>query len=167
MPNYVGADVQCIIFGSAPQEDLIQIMGQLHRHQDAPKKLTDGQIKEVMKEPTVVWAMKRRKKALIKIKRVGYKSVMEAKNTPAGKEYDKYRKKLDSIRNTLLRKRLERAIKEFHDTIHAKEVDQQLKGMKPNDLLTSTTFELPERKAVAELSQVAMVKSRGSFISSG
>lgn len=48
---------------------------------------------------------------------------MEAKNIPAGKEYDKYWKKLDSIHNILLRKRLEYTIKEFYDTIYTKEVD--------------------------------------------
>lgn len=162
MPNFIGADVQSIIFGSTPQTDLIQLMGRLHRHQHAPKALTDQQKLEVTQDPRLTRYVEKRKRALERIKRAGYASAPAAKDTPDGKAYDKYRKKVESVRNVLSRKRMERAVREFHETIHSKEVDQQLQGIKPVDLTQSDMkYELPERALVAGLfSQVAEVQSR-------
>ncbi|KAH6874580.1 hypothetical protein B0T10DRAFT_361667, partial [Thelonectria olida] len=73
--------------------------------------------------------------------------------TGVGKRYEKYRKRVESLRKTLSAKRLERAISEFHETTHAKEIDQQLQGIKPSELLAPSTiqYELEERAEVARL----------------
>lgn len=162
MPNFIGADVQSIIFGSSPQTDLMQLMGRLHRHQHAPKALTDQQKLEVAQDKTLTRYIEKRKRALERIKRAGYASASAAKDTPEGKVYDKYRKKVESVRNVLLRKRMEQAVQEFHKTIHSKEVNQQLQGIKPTEVAQSDMkYELPERALVASLfSQVAEVQSR-------
>ncbi|CAG9952415.1 unnamed protein product [Clonostachys rosea f. rosea IK726] len=137
MPNFIGADVQSIIFGSTPQTDLIHLMGRLHRHQHAPKALTDQQKLEVTQDIRLTRYVEKRKRALERIKRAGYASAPAAKDTPDGKAYDRYRKKVETVRNVLLRKRMERAVQEFHETIHSKEVDQQLQGIKPTEVAQS------------------------------
>ncbi|KAK7219003.1 hypothetical protein V2G26_007006 [Clonostachys chloroleuca] len=60
MPNFIGADVQSIIFGSSPQTDLMQLMGRLHRHQHAPKALTDQQKLEVAQDKTLTSIRRKR-----------------------------------------------------------------------------------------------------------
>jgi hypothetical protein len=48
---------------------------------------------------------------------------------------------------------LEKTIEEFHKTVYTIEVDQQLQGIRPADILTppSIEYELEERATVAKL----------------
>ncbi|RXG41793.1 hypothetical protein VDGE_30545 [Verticillium dahliae] len=164
MSDFIGADTQSIVFGSDLQTDLIHLMGRLQRHGDAPTKLTDEQRLAIHKDPKLARYCQKRRRAMEKFKREGYRSYTAAKDTQAGKQYNKYRKKAESLRKTLTNRRLDQAIKDFHDTIHAEEVDRQLQGTKPDaELLAPSTikYELQERAEVARLfSQAADVTNR-------
>ncbi|CRK25088.1 hypothetical protein BN1708_014133 [Verticillium longisporum] len=164
MGDFIDADTQSIAFGSDLQTDLIHLMGRLQRHGDAPTKLTDEQRLAIHKDPKLAGYCKKRRLAMEEYKREGYRSYTAAKDTQAGKDYNKYRKKVESLRTTLINRRLDQAIKDFHDTIHAEEVDRQLQGTKPDaELLAPSTikYELPERAEVARLfSQAADVTNR-------
>ncbi|KAM0267469.1 hypothetical protein ACHAQH_010106, partial [Verticillium albo-atrum] len=164
MGDFIGADTQSIVFGSDLQTDLIHLMGRLQRHGDAPTKLTDEQRLDIHKDPKLARYCQKRRRAMEKFKREGYRSYTAAKDTQAGKQYNKYRKKAESLRKTLTNRRLDQAIKDFHDTIHAEEVDRQLQGTKPDaELLAPSTikYELQERAEVARLfSQAADVTNR-------
>ncbi|KAF3345643.1 hypothetical protein VdG2_06486 [Verticillium dahliae VDG2] len=164
MGDFIGTDNQSIVFGSDLQTDLIHLMSRLQRHGDAPTRLTDDQKLEIQDDPKLARYLQKRGRAMESFKLEGYRSYAAAKDTAAGKRYSIYRKKAESLRKTLAARRLDRAIREFHDTIHAKEVDRQIQGTKPDaELLapSETEYELRERAEVARLfSQAADVSNR-------
>ncbi|EGY18660.1 uncharacterized protein VDAG_09186 [Verticillium dahliae VdLs.17] len=136
----------------------------LQRHGDAPTRLTDDQKLEIQDDPKLARYLQKRGRAMENFKLEGYRSYAAAKDTAAGRKYSIYRKKAESLRKTLTARRLDRAIREFHDTIHAKEVDRQIQGTKPDAellALSETEYELRERAEVARLfSQAADVSNR-------
>ncbi|KAH6883990.1 hypothetical protein B0T10DRAFT_580175 [Thelonectria olida] len=163
MTDFIGADTQAIAFGSDPQTDFVNLMSRLVRHGNAPTKLTEEQKDEIANDPKLVKYLRKRSQAMARFKKQGYPSYTAAKKAGVAKHYEKYRKRVESLRKTLSAKRLERAISEFHETIYAKEIDQQLQGIKPSELLAPSTiqYELEERAEVARLfSQAADVSSR-------
>ncbi|KAK3934987.1 hypothetical protein QBC46DRAFT_424370 [Diplogelasinospora grovesii] len=163
MSNFNDADCQSICFGSAPQHDLIHLAGRLLRHGDAPTVLTDHQKFEVSQNPTLVRCRQKRARALQQIKSRGYPTRKDAEGTELAARYDHYNKKADRLNKKLKSKRLQQAIKDFHNSIHVDEVNRELNGIKPSMVIAPPTieYELPERAQVARLfSQAADVTSR-------
>ncbi|KAI5465089.1 hypothetical protein BGZ63DRAFT_351240 [Mariannaea sp. PMI_226] len=163
MTDFIGVDTQAIVFGSDPQTDFINLMSRLVRNGNAPKELTEEQKDEIAKDPELAKYLRKRSKAMARFKKRGYPSYTAAKEAGVAKKYEKYRKRVESLRKTLAAKRLDRAISEFHETIHAQEIDKQLQGMKPSEILAPSTiqYELEERAEVARLfSQAADVSNR-------
>lgn len=163
MTDMVGADTQSIAFGSDLRTDFTKLMGRLVRHGKAPKELTEEQKKEIFNHPQLVKFRRIRSEEFAKLRSQGYRSYAAAKKAGVGKRYDRYRKRVDSLRKTLETKRLQSAIAEFHETIHGEEIAQQLQGIKPSkDILAPPTieYELEERAQVARLfSQAAHISS--------
>jgi hypothetical protein len=154
MTDFVGSDTQAIVFGSDPQTDFVNLMGRLARHGLAPTELTEQQKEEINNNPSLAKSRQRRSKALTHLKKQGYKSYVAAKKAGMGQRYEKYQKRITSLRKTLEAKRLKEAIAEFHKTIHGKEIAQQLSGPKPTkDALAPSPiqYELEERAEVARL----------------
>ncbi|KAK3934553.1 hypothetical protein QBC46DRAFT_368131 [Diplogelasinospora grovesii] len=116
----------------APQYDLIHLAGRLLRHGDAPTALTDQQRKQQMKSK-------------------GYPTRAAAEGTELAARYDHYKKKADRLNKKLKAKRLQQAIKDFHHSIHVDEVNRQLNGIQPSQVIVPPTieYELPERARVA------------------
>jgi hypothetical protein len=163
MSTFNDVDCQSICFGSAPQHDLIHLAGRLIRHSNAPTALTAEQRLEVRTDPELVDLCLKRSEALAEIKRQGFPTVAAAKGTQLGENYECYRKRVDNLRKKLTAKRLEHAIKDFHESVDVDEVNRQLHGIKPSTVLAPPTieYELPERALVAQLfSEAADVRDR-------
>ncbi|KAG9240427.1 hypothetical protein BJ878DRAFT_409153, partial [Calycina marina] len=95
----------------------------------------------------------RRARYVQEIKDHGYRTIKAAKGT---KLYNKHKDKqaeINTLRLQLNEALLEKTIKEFHKTVHTTEVDLQLQGIRPADILTPPAFkyELEERAAAARL----------------
>ena len=166
MSTFIDADCQSICFGSAPQHDLVHLAGRLLRHGGAPTALTDQQRFEVSQDPKLVAYCRKKTKALEQWKSQGYRSRQAAEGTKMASRYDYYKKKADSLSKRLKADRLQRAIKDFHGSIHIEEVHRQLSGIKPSAILAPRTieYELPERAQAARLfSKVADGLSRSEL----
>lgn len=124
--DFIGADTQAITFGSDLQIDFVNLISRLVRHRNAPTKLTEQQKDEIANDPKLVKYLQKQSQAKARFKKQGYPSYTAAKKAGIGKQYEKYRKRVESLRKTLATKHLKRAISEFHETIHAQEIDQQL-----------------------------------------
>ncbi|KAI5459500.1 hypothetical protein BGZ63DRAFT_448187 [Mariannaea sp. PMI_226] len=123
MTDFIGADIQAITFGSDPQTDFVNLISRLVRHGNAPIKLTEDQKDEIANNPRLVKYLRKRSQAMARFKKQGYPTYIAAKKASVAKQYEKYRKRVESLRKMLLTKCLERAILEFHKTIHTKEID--------------------------------------------
>ncbi|KAK3934110.1 hypothetical protein QBC46DRAFT_429032 [Diplogelasinospora grovesii] len=163
MSTFNDTDCQSICFGSAPQHDLIHLAGRLLRHGDAPTALTDQQKLEVNQDPELVRYREKRTRTLQRMKSQGYRTRADAEGTELAAQYDRHKKKADSVSKKLKTQRLESVIKEFHDSVHVKEINRQLNGIKPPDVIAPPTIEydLPERARLARLfSRAADVTNR-------
>jgi hypothetical protein len=97
------------------------------------------------------------------MKSQGYGTRAAAEGTKLAARYDHFKKKADRLNKGLKTERLQRAIREFHESIHVEEVNRQLNGIKPSKVIAPPTieYELTERARVAQLfSQAADVTSR-------
>ena len=153
MSTFNDVDCQSICFGSAPQRDLIHLAGRLLRHSDAPHALNDQQKFEVNHDPVLVSYREKRTRILQQMKQQGYRTRADAEGTELAVEYDRYQRMANSLSRKLKSERLQRAIKEFHDSVHVEEIDRQLKGIMPPDVIVAPTltYDLPERARVAYL----------------
>ncbi|KXX73588.1 hypothetical protein MMYC01_210372, partial [Madurella mycetomatis] len=157
------ADCQSICFGSAPQYDLVHLAGRLLRHSDAPTALTNQQKFEVNQDSKLVKYRRERTRALQELKSQGYRTRADAEGTNLVARYDCYKRKANRLSKKLKSERLQRAIEEFHDSVHVDEINRQLNGIKPADVIAppSITYDLPERARVARLfSRAADMKVR-------
>ena len=157
MSTFNDVDCQSICFGSAPQYDLIHLAGRLLRHGDAPHALTDQQKFEVNQDPVLVSYREKRTSLLRQMKRQGYRTRAEAEGTQLAAQYDQYQKMANSLSRKMKAERLQRSIKEFHDRVHVEEIDRQLNGIMPPDVIVppTLTYDLPERARVAYLFSLA------------
>ena len=146
-------DCQAIYLGSSPQKDLIRSVGRLLRHGDAPTRLTHEQKAKVDDNRRLVDLRSKRDRVRAKIKTQGYSTLKDAEGTPLFRHHARYKKEADSLRNQLRSRRLDRAITEFHDLVHREDVDEQLRGFHPSEILAPVTMrrELPERTKAARL----------------
>lgn len=96
----------------------------------------------------------------------GYRSREAADGTEMRKQYDRYNKKANSLSQKLKAARKQQAINEFHNSVHVEEIDRQLRGIKPSDIIAPShiEYDLPERARVAYLfSQAADMTDRDSI----
>jgi hypothetical protein len=166
MSSFNDVDCQSICFGSAPQHDLIHLAGRLLRHGDAPTSLTGQQKAEVNQDPELASAREERSRALQRLKQQGYRSRADAEGTDIATQYDRYRRKAHSLSQKLKTRRLQRAIREFHSSVHVEEIERQLNGIKPPDVIVPPTiqYDLPERAHLARLlSNAADFKNRAEL----
>jgi hypothetical protein len=163
MSTFNDTDCQSVCFGSAPQYDLVHLAGRLLRHGGAPTTLTDEQRLEVSRHPKLVEYRQKSAILLEKMKSRGYSSRAAAEGTELADQYDQYRKKCANLGTKLRRMRLQQAIKDFHDSIHIDEINQQLHGLKASSVIAPPTasYELPERAKIAQLfSQAVQTANR-------
>ena len=169
MTDFLEVDFQEIVFGSEPQRVLIQLMGRLLRHGDAPKSLTEQQKAEINDDRKLTNLRRKRDRILTRIRKLGW-TLKTATNTKLGrhllKRHNTHNRQVESLRKTLHDRRLARAIQEFHDSIHGEEIDRQLNGIRPSEYLAPPTvrYQLPERARIAkQFSEVVNVSNRGEL----
>ncbi|KFZ13522.1 hypothetical protein V501_03678 [Pseudogymnoascus sp. VKM F-4519 (FW-2642)] len=133
MPAFIDRDCQAIYLGSTRRDDLIRAVGRLARHARAPPALTDVQNQE--------------------IKLHGYRTIKAAKGTELFELHKETQADINNLKRKLSDALLNKTIKEFHISVHTDEVNQQMQGIRPSDILTPPTikYELEERAAVAKL----------------
>ena len=153
MPAFIDRDCQAIYLGSTRRDDLIRAVGRLARHERAPTALTDVQKFEISRHPDLLNLIERRAQYVQQIKDHGYPTIKAAKKTRWYKRQKETQAKINTLKRQLTNESLEKTIEEFHQTVHTIEVDQQLQGIRPADVLTPPTikYELEERAAVAKL----------------
>ncbi|KAM4067441.1 hypothetical protein HRG_001378 [Hirsutella rhossiliensis] len=70
-----------------------------------------------------------------------YRSREHAEGTEMQKRYDRYNKKINNLRRVLKASQLQKAIQDFHTNVHVDEVDRQLRGVKPADVISPPNIE--------------------------
>ena len=140
MPAFIDRDCEAIYLGHTRRDDIVRAVGRLIRHSQAPVGLTDDQEMEVRNHP--------------ELRRLGFPTLTAAKGeTKWWQRYDDNNKEICSLKNRLTEARFRKELQAFHDTVDTTEVDRQLQGILPSELLTPSaiTYELQERAAVVEL----------------
>lgn len=153
MSTFIDADCQAINLGTTRREDLIRHVGRLERHEGAPYELNDEQKLEISNNPEVVALIESREKHAREIKMLGYRTNKAAEGTLCHERYTIAQRKLNSLKNKLRDELLERAINDFHETVHVAEVDRQMLGILPDEVLTPSDieYELEERATAVRL----------------
>lgn len=157
MSNFIDRDCQSICFGSAPKQDLIHLAARLQRHDAAPTCLTEEQLAEINDDEDLKALRSARTNAMQKWRTLGYRSREAAAGTTMREEYDLYSKEAEKVSKYLKAIRLRQALQEFHTNVHVEEIDRQLQGIKPADIIAppSIRYDLPERARVAQSYAVA------------
>ncbi|TGO07583.1 hypothetical protein BTUL_0262g00010 [Botrytis tulipae] len=153
MPAFIDTDCQAIYLGSTRREDLIRAVGRLSRHERAPSNLTDVQKFEISQDPDILQLIQKRKESIRKIKARGYPTIKAAANTRWYEKHQAIQAEINNLKSQKSKQLLDNTIKEFHKTVHTIEVDRQLQGILPADILTPSTieYELEERATIARL----------------
>jgi hypothetical protein len=154
MPNFIDRDTLAIYLGTTRRDDLIQAVGHLERHEEAPDRLTDAQKREILNNPEIVSLIRRRARCAAKIKQCGYPTIKAAKGTKYFERHAEAQSEINCLKTKLSRKLLDKTIDEFHETVHSAEVERQMQGILPSsEVLNPTTikYELEERATVARL----------------
>jgi hypothetical protein len=154
-PTHIARDFQTIYFGTPSQEDLIQSVAKmgLSRDRRAPVELDDGQEEEVRNHPLLVELRKERDTYKHELYGQGFRPLLQAQGTSLYTDYEATIRKIDSTTEKLRRERLKEAIKTFHDSIDAIEIEKHLSGKPATEVLTLLTpdFELRERATIANM----------------
>ncbi|KAJ2981946.1 hypothetical protein NQ176_g1710 [Zarea fungicola] len=152
MSNFIDRDCQSICFGSAPQQDLIHLAARLQRHDTAPTCLTDQQLAEINEDEDLKALRSAKADAVQAWKALGYRSREAAAGTTMRKDYDLYSKEAENMSKYLKSIRLRQVLEEFHRNVHVEEIDRQLRGIKPADVIAppSIEYDLLERAHVAQ-----------------
>ncbi len=169
MPDFVDRDVVAINLGGPSRDDLVQVVGRLARDELAPIALTNAQKFQVANDPQVLEACEKRKFCKEKIKRLGFPTAIAASpdrindmgfpEDIVAKEalwYERYtdqQRWINNLKRGLEDKLLEQTIDEFHKTVDMIEINNQLRGITPSEILTPSAieYELDEREIAAEL----------------
>ncbi|KAI9785532.1 MAG: hypothetical protein M1839_009273 [Geoglossum umbratile] len=133
MPGSIDQDCQAIYLSSPSRDDLARAVGQLARDALAPTALTDAQKPEISNDRRLLKLCRKRQYCANKIKEeLGFPTIKARQLSDA---------------------RLSQAIQGFHNTIDTIEINNQLQGIMPTDVLTPSTieYELKERAAAAKL----------------
>lgn len=155
--------------GGPLRDDLVRAVGRLTRDEQAPKELTDAQKFQVANDPQILSACEKRNLCKEKIKRLGFPTVIAAspdrikdmgfpgtiiaKGAMWYERWDGQQKEINSLRRDLQDKLLVQSIEKFHKTVDTIEINNQLQGIMPSEVLTPSTieYELDERKTAATL----------------
>ena len=155
MPAFIDRDCEAIYLGHTRRDDLVRAVGRLIRHSQAPPGLTKDQKIEVKNDPQLRKLYKKRDFYNEKIKvELGFSTLAAAEGkTKWWQRYNDNNKEICSLRNRLTEGRFRKELQGFHDTVDTTEVDRQLQGILPSEVLTPSTitYELKERAAVVEL----------------
>jgi hypothetical protein len=153
MPSFIDRDCQAIYLGSTRRDDLIRAVGRLICHERAPKALTDVQKFEISRHPELLKLIEERAQCVRELKNHGYPTIKAAKRTKWFEKHKSIQANINTLKRHLKDDWLEKTIAEFHKTVHTTEVDRQLRGIRPADIITPPTFkyELEERGKVAKL----------------
>ncbi|KAH6668513.1 hypothetical protein B0J14DRAFT_658420 [Halenospora varia] len=133
IPPFIDRDVQAIYCGIPSRDNLIR---------------------EVNQDPTVVEAGEARNIAKEKIYSMGFKTIPDAKGkTEWHPLYIKASARFNARKSLLREKLLNKAIEEFHEWVDTNEINNQLNGIMPGEVLTPPTihYELEDRALAAEL----------------
>ncbi|XP_044714524.1 uncharacterized protein HRG_11912 [Hirsutella rhossiliensis] len=103
---------------------------------------------------------------MLEWKRQGYRSREHAEGTEMQKRYDRYSKKINNLRRVLKASLLQKAIQDFHTNVHVDEVNRQLRGIRPADVISPPNKEYrfaSDAKAlvVGQRKEAANKRSRG------
>jgi hypothetical protein len=153
MPSFIDRDCQAIYLGSTRRDDLIRAVGRLICHENAPKALTDVQKFEISQDPKLLELIEERAQCVRDLKDHGFPTIKSAKKTKWFEKHKSIQAEINTLRRKLKDDLLEKSIAEFHKTVHTAEVDRQLRGIRPADIITPPNFEyeLEERGQVAKL----------------
>lgn len=153
MPDFVDKDCQAIYLGTPRRDDLIRRVGQLARHEACPSSLTEEQKFEIKNHPEILKATALRDKYGMEIKLRGYTTIKAAQGTRLFNQHKEAQAEINSLKRRLSDALLEKTIKEFHINVHTEEVDRQMQGICPANVLATPTreYELKERAAIVEL----------------
>lgn len=155
MPDLIERDFQAIYFGTPSQDDLIRSVARmgLSRDMRAPHSLTSEQKQEVYNHPELEILREKREKYKNKLYKQGHCPLTEGEGTRAYEQYQKYDRKIGTKAIALRTKRLQKAIREFHDTIDEIEIRRQLNGIAVPAILTrpAAQYELRERASIVKL----------------
>lgn len=154
-PTHIARDFQSIYFGTPSQEDLVRSVARmgLSRDRRAPVELDDEQREEVHNHPLLVELREERDIRKHELHKQGFRPLLEAQGTSLYAEYESTIRKIGSTTEKLRRERLKEAIRAFHDSIDATEIERQLGGKPATKILTLPTpeFELRERATIANM----------------
>ncbi|EDN93036.1 predicted protein [Sclerotinia sclerotiorum 1980 UF-70] len=153
MQAFIDTDCQAIYLGSTRREDLIRAVGRLSRHERAPSDLTDAQKFEISQDPEILQLIQKRKESVLNIKSRSYPTIRAAAETRWYRKHQEIQTEINNLKNQKSKQLLAKTIKEFHKTVHTIEVDRQLQGILPADILTPSTieYELEEQATIARL----------------
>jgi hypothetical protein len=115
--------------------------------------LTDVQKFEISQDPELLKLIEERAQCVRDLKDHGYPTIKAAKKTKWFEKHKNIQADINTLKRHLKDDWLEKTIAEFHKTVHTAEVDRQLRGIRPADIITLPTFkyELEERGKVAKL----------------
>jgi hypothetical protein len=171
-PTHMAQDFQSIYFGSPSETLLIESVARmgLTRDRRAPTELDNAQKEALWNDPTLVVLRKQREAYKIQLNNQGFHPLIKGRGTDLYKEYEATNQKIASTTQKLHRKRLKKAIHEFHDSIDTIEIAKQLSGKTAAEVLTLPVveFELQERAIVAGMlfKPIQDDKSRIRFVRS-
>lgn len=153
MSSFIDRDCQAIYLGSTRRDDLVRAVGRLIRHERAPKALTDVQKFKISQHPKLLKLIDERAQCVQDLKDHGFPTIKSTKGTRWFEKHKSLQADINNLKRQLSDEQLEKTIAEFHKTIHTTEVDRQLQGIRPTEMLTPSTFkyELEERGRVAKL----------------
>src|SRR5437762_3299989 len=154
MPGFIDRDCQAIYLGSPSRDDLVRAVGRLARDALAPTALTDAQKFQISNDRRVLKLCQRRQYCADKIKKdLGFPTIKAAKGTEWYQRHEAIQADINNLKRQLSDACLNQAIQEFHDTIDTIEINNQLQGIMPTEVLTPSTmeYEIEERATAAKL----------------
>src|SRR5699024_6003089 len=127
--------------------DFVRLATRLRRHEGAPKELTVDQLAEINDDKQLLDYRAEKKRARLEWRRQGYRSREQAQDTDMRKRFDEYSKMEKKLIRKLKASRLKKAIEDFHANIHVEEINRQLCGIKPADIIAppNIEYDLSER----------------------
>lgn len=153
LPDLIERDFQSIYFGTPAQDELIQQVARmgLSRDEHAPIKLTNEQKAEVLDDTELAELQKKRDAYRERIK-TRHTTVDAAKGTRLHNKYETAKRNYINLKSKLSRRRLDQAIKDFHENIDDHYIDSQLDGYKLDNFKRSETrYEFRERATIIKL----------------
>jgi hypothetical protein len=159
MPEHVDQHVQAINFGMTQEKELIRLVGQRSRDVKAPKRfsdLTEAQRLLITDDPAILELEKERECCKGRIYAEGFAKISDAdEKTEWYNKYITANAKFNARKALLKDKALNNAIAEYHRTVDTIEINNQLRGIMPNDdeVLNppDLTYELGDRARAAQL----------------